>query len=61
MYCCADDTSPLPQADVLNASSDQLQQQGISATALDPSSRWTTEDFVIGKIPEDPPPFELCH
>ena len=22
---------------------------------------WAVEDFVIGKIPEDPPPFEVCH
>ena len=24
------------------------------------SSAWTAAEFVIGKIPEDPPPFELC-
>ncbi|KAL3138847.1 hypothetical protein ABBQ32_005679 [Trebouxia sp. C0010 RCD-2024] len=24
-------------------------------------SAWTATEFVIGKIPEDPPPFELCH
>ena len=24
-------------------------------------SPWAVEDFVIGRIPEDPPPFELCH
>lgn len=23
-------------------------------------SAWTAAEFVIGKIPEDPPPFELC-
>ena len=25
------------------------------------ASPWAVEDFVIGRIPEDPPPFELCH
>ena len=24
-------------------------------------SAWTAAEFFIGKIPEDPPPFELCH
>lgn len=23
-------------------------------------SAWTAAEFVTGKIPEDPPPFELC-
>ena len=25
------------------------------------ASAWTATEFVIGKIPEDPPPFELCY
>ena len=38
-------------------STSQLVSNGQTAPNL---TAWSAAEFVIGKIPEDPPPFELC-
>ena len=61
--CPADGAGSL-QSNTPDAASNSLQHQGTIASdqkAHDASCIWDDEDFVIGKIPEDPPPFELCH
>ena len=59
--CPADGARSL-QSNTPDAASNSLQHQGtISSIQKDVSCIWDDEDFVIGKIPEDPPPFELCH
>ncbi|KAL0037575.1 hypothetical protein WJX77_003393 [Trebouxia sp. C0004] len=58
-----DDAGSL-QSRTPDAASNSLQHQGTISSnqkAHDASCIWDDEDFVIGKIPEDPPPFELCH
>ncbi|KAL0047647.1 hypothetical protein WJX82_008449 [Trebouxia sp. C0006] len=52
------------QSNTPDAASISSQHQGTTSNnqkAPDALSIWGEEDFVIGKIPEDPPPFELCH
>ncbi len=61
--CPADGAGSL-QSNTPDAASNSLQHQGAIASnqnTHDASGTWDDEDFVIGKIPEDPPPFELCH
>ncbi len=61
--CPADGAGSL-QSNTPDAASISSQHQGTTSNnqkAPDALSIWDEEDFVIGKIPEDPPPFELCH
>ena len=61
--CPADGAGSL-QSNTPDAASISSQHQGTTSNnqkAPDALSIWGEEDFVIGKIPEDPPPFELCH
>lgn len=56
----AEGTGVVAQAVPGNAATNPL--NGISNGQPAPDlSAWTAAEFVIGKIPEDPPPFKLCH
>lgn len=52
------------QSNTPDAASISLQHQSTMSNdqkVHDALCIWDEEDFVVGNIPEDPPPFELCH